>query len=216
MRFSPLWGYPWRRERVFSLGGTMRLSPLRRTLYLILAVVAAGASLRQAWAAPETGRTVFSGEIRRGETFSRPLPGGLAFHLVPESQNLGWQIVVSPASGPEENFARYTPPFHFVPNPRFIEGWHFRNADNTGPNAVGEKNVNAPQKIRDFIFSPDVGHGIDWPLTQDDVERIARDGRGALEITGLELGNLIPGERAWIESMRFRVEIHRGVEARAK
>jgi len=61
-----------------------------------------------------------------------------------------------------------------------------------------------------------VGHGIDWPLTQDDVERIARDGRGALEITGLELGNLIPGERAWIESMRFRVEIHRGVEARAK
>ena len=41
----------------------------------------------------------------------------------------------------------------------------------------------------------------------EDVKRITRDGRGVLEITHLALGNLIPGERAWIESMRFRVEI---------
>jgi hypothetical protein len=39
------------------------------------------------------------------------------------------------------------------------------------------------------------------------VRRITTDGRGVLEITHLALGNLIPGERAWIESMRFRVAI---------
>ena len=47
-----------------------------------------------------------------------------------------------------------TPPWHLVPNPRYVEGWHFRNASNTGPN---DGSVNAPQETREFIFSPEVG-----------------------------------------------------------
>jgi len=163
-------------------------------------------------AAPEAARAEFSGTVKRGETFAHPLPGGLVFRLVPESQNLGWQIAVTDPARPGENLARFTPPFHFVPNPRFIEGWHFRNADNSGPNAVGEKNVNAPQEIRDFIFSPEVGRSITWPIDREDVKRITRDGQGMLTITHLDLGNLVPGERAWIESMRFTVRIRMGGE----
>jgi len=164
-------------------------------------------------AGAEPVRLEFTGEIARGESFRHALLDGLTFELVPASQSLGWQIMVTDQARPGENLARYTPPFHFVPNPRFIEGWHFRNADNSGPNAVGEKNVNAPQKIREFIFSPEVGRGIGWPIDMEDVKRITRDGRGVLEITHLTLGNLIPGERAWIESMRFRVEVEMAAAA---
>ena len=32
--------------------------------------------------------------------------------------------------------------------------------------------------------------------------------RGVMTITNLELGNLIPNERAWIESMNFEVKVY--------
>ena len=37
-------------------------------------------------------------------------------------------------------------------NHKYIVGWHFRNFDNSGPNEVGPKNVNAPGKVREFYF----------------------------------------------------------------
>lgn len=71
---------------------------------------------------------------------------GLVFLLRPTE--LGWRIEMTKDSGlPIIVFA---PPRHPVAtNPVNIAGWHFRNADNTGPN-TGD--VNAPQHLRRFLF----------------------------------------------------------------
>ena len=104
-----------------------------------------------------------------------------------------------------EDLSRLTPPWHFVPNAREIEGWHFRNKDNTGPN---DGSVNAPQEIRDFIFSPEVGRGIEYngsATTSEDVARVRAFGRGWLRLDHYELSPPRRGERATIESLTFTV-----------
>jgi hypothetical protein len=102
-----------------------------------------------------------------------------------------------------EDLSRLTPPWHFVPNPREIEGWHFRNCDNSGPN---DGTVNAPQELRDFIFSPEVGRGIDYngsATTAEDVERVQAFGRGWLRITEYRLTPPSRGDRAAFEWFNF-------------
>jgi len=154
----------------------------------------------------------FQGEVKRGVRFQRDLWDGLRFELDPT--DLGWEVVVRDTTRAEENLARLTPPFHFVPNPRDIEGWHFRNQANTGPN---QGDVNAPQRERWFIFSRDVGRSIEpdagAEVTGEEVERVGARGRGALTIQEMVLTPPKPGERAGIESMRFTVAIE---EARAR
>ena len=102
----------------------------------------------------------------------------------------------------DENIARLTPPYHFVPNPRYVEGWHFRNADNSGPN---DGSVNAPQEERDFVFSPEVGRSIDRPETPEQLAQLQLAGQGRLMITSLRLGNLEPGKKAYIRRMTFSI-----------
>jgi hypothetical protein len=90
-----------------------------------------------------------------------------------------------------------------VPNPREIEGWHFRNTANTGPN---HGSVNAPQELREFIFSPEVGRGIDYngsATSADDVARVRSFGRGWLFIESYILTPPRRGDRASFESLRF-------------
>ncbi len=160
--------------------------------------------------------------VRRAETFARPLPYDLAFQLRPLLQ--GWLIWIGAPARPEDNYAAVaTPPFH-GPNPTLIQGWHFRNADNTGPNAPGPKNVNAPQHIRPFRFVLDKVHfdkametlGVAlWPGDRSPAEvaaareayRAIEKADGTLRIADLELGNLGPGERAWIERMGFTLRL---------
>lgn len=107
--------------------------------------VAAAALL--AWVSGASADIVsFDGAVARGEAFvHRFAHDGAAyeFRLAPVSH--GWQIWVSDPAQPDLNFvAVATPPFRGI-NPARIEGWHFRNADNSGPNEPGDKNVNAPQ-----------------------------------------------------------------------
>lgn len=108
-----------------------------------------------------------------------------------------------------------TPPFFGV-NDRQIEGWHFRNQDNSGPNRPGVGNVNAPQHIRRFCFTlsaADYERALLWrearmasgPAAASDFDFAT--GTGILTITALTLGNLTPGERAWIEQMMFHAVI---------
>lgn len=149
------------------------------------------------------------GEVKMGETFEKAFGPGFYFRLEPNAY--GWLIVLRDERG-SEDLSRLTPPFHFVPNPREIEGWHFRNTDNSGPNEPGEKNVNAPGLIREFIFSPEVGGTIDGPNakrkpTLEEIEKIQRFGRGELRILDYKLGDLIPGKRARFEWMRFEVDL---------
>ena len=130
---------------------------------------------------PVRQQITFTGTVKAGERFERQFEGGFIFKLNPSE--FGWFVTVS-EKGREEDLARLTPPFHFVPNPRDIEGWHFRNEDNTGPNDGG---VNAPRKKREFIFSPEVGRSIQgptahWSPSLEEIERVRSFGGGELII----------------------------------
>jgi hypothetical protein len=104
-----------------------------------------------------------------------------------------------------EDLSRLTPPWHFVPNPREIEGWHLRNADNTGPN---DGSTNAPGEFREFIFSPRVGRDLDYhgsATKAEDVELVRSCGRGWLHMDSVRLTAVRRGERASLESVTFSV-----------
>lgn len=121
---------------------------------------------------PEPGRRAehVKGEVLKGRLFSKSTPGGWIFKLVPVEE--GWLLQIATKGREKEDLSRLTPPWHFVPNARQIEGWHFRNEDNTGPN---EGSVNAPQELRGFIFSPQVGRGIEYNgsgTTSEDVAKV--------------------------------------------
>jgi len=172
--------------------------------------------------AGDTGAETVAGQVVRGATFDRPLRNGLRFRLQPTPH--GWTVWVGQPDRPSENYATVaTPPFR-GPNPTVIEGWHFRNRDNTGPNATGPLNVNAPQRTRRFRFVLDASayrKSFDalgillWPADKD---RKTLDGaRGTLDaapkadaelaITDLVPGNLKRGQRAWIERLAFTLRI---------
>ena len=157
----------------------------------------------------DRARLKFSGQVSAGESFVRNFGPSFTFHLVPS--RLGWEIAVKDERG-TENITRLTPPFHSVPNPREIEGWHFRNADNSGPNEAGDRNVNAPGEEREFIFSPAVGRTIDGPganrnPTPEEIEIIRSFGKGKLTILEYRLADLEPGKQARFEWVRFEVEV---------
>lgn len=151
----------------------------------------------------EPGRNAerMSGEVVKGSTFSRSTPSGWILRLVPVGE--GWFLQVTVKGRETEDLSRLTPPWYFVPNARQIEGWHFRNAANTGPN---DGSVNAPQELREFIFSPEVGRGIEYSgsaTSGDDVAKVQSFGRGWLFIESYSLTPPRKGERAAFESLKF-------------
>jgi hypothetical protein len=141
------------------------------------------------------------GAVKRGQKFVETTPSGWILRLVPGSD--GWFLEVTTKGREMEDLARLTPPWHFVPNPRKIDGWHFRNADNTGPN---NGSVNAPQELREFIFSPAVGRGIEYNgsgTTVEDVDKVRAFGRGWFFIESYGLTPPQRGGRAAFETITF-------------
>lgn len=159
----------------------------------------------------------FSGEVLKDQYFRQEITKNLVFCLKPNK--LGWEISVTDTleNDCERNFnVPVTPPWHGE-NPIFISGYQFRNSDNTD---VNDGSVNAPQEIRcfNFVFSQE-GYErmlaerkcLQWNIDCSDSgmeEEQIYTSRGILTITELELGNLIPNEQAWIDSMKFDVEIY--------
>lgn len=143
-----------------------------------------------------------SGRVETGKRFRRPF--GQRFEFILEPKQNGWEILIR-EYGRDENLSRLTPPFHFVPNPREIEGWHLlRN-----PSACVHRPFNAdagPENPRQFIFSPDVGRKISYrPETLSaDVKEVESFGQGVLTIKKFKLS---PGEEGCpnIEWMTFCV-----------
>lgn len=165
------------------------------------------------------------GEVSRGDTLVHAFEHDGAryeFRLVPMGG--GWTIWIGDPMQRDQNYvAAVTPPFRGV-NPAVIQGWHFRNEDNTGPNEPGDGNVNAPQKERPFAFVRDAAgyqaaqgalQVLLWPDGRQETEITSAETRlamvprieGAMWIEALELGNLTPGEQAHIERMAFRVRL---------
>ena len=158
-----------------------------------------------------------------GREFSLQFSQGLVFHLLPYED--GWVAQVKPLSYPKDkfsngapDFASVTPPFH-GPNAADIQGQHFRNSDNTGPNELGPKNVNAPGKIRQIQYCSSVKEFLNWQKEYDDYQsgRCLQSSKGCfsslgcrqiltLEIYDLRLTNLIAGQQARIERMEFSID----------
>ena len=105
-----------------------------------------------------------------------------------------------------------------------INGWHFRNSGNDGPNVAGPGSIDAPQQVRSFNFvadrgafeakreplqlliSPDGLSEAEVAAAEEDWDSVPA-GEGTLEITLLALGNLVPGKRAWIDRLDFTVTL---------
>ncbi|MEM7800350.1 MAG: hypothetical protein AAF633_14235 [Chloroflexota bacterium] len=135
--------------------------------------------------------------------------------------NNGWIIHISPSATSVKNYAGVvTPPFYGT-NALKIYGWHFRNANNTGPN---DGSVNAPQERRVFYF---VLNEKDYQTAFDALQCILRnqcDGTdveaaydlqqslsaagGELVIQQIKFGAFEPNEDAWIESLAFEVKLY--------
>lgn len=156
----------------------------------------------------------FSGEVKRGQSFQKKITQGLVFCLTPDSfwqENGGWRLNISDEIGKpcDDNFAGIvTPPFHGENNATFIQGWQFRNENNTG-----ENETNAMIRYFSFVFNQSDYESIfnaSFNLPTDknfDPSKILTS-RSVMTIVDLKLGNLIPDKIVWIESMKFEVKIY--------
>jgi hypothetical protein len=178
-------------------------------LQILTVVVFMAGLAAQRPAAPEcraeSGRRSerLQGAIKRGDEFARTTPAGWILRLRPQPE--GWLLQVTTTGREGEDLTRLTPPWHSVPNPREIDGWHFRNSDNTGPN---DGSVNAPREVRDFIFSPAVGRSIDYngsATSGGDVDAVRAFGQGWLFIEKYALTPAVRGGRASFDAMEFSV-----------
>jgi len=150
------------------------------------------------------------GRVAMGEAFRRAFGGRLEFILEPIPA--GWEIFVR-EFGRDENLARLTPPLHFAPNPREIEGWNF--SDN--PSLCLSRpyaSESGPENPRHFIFSPEVGVRIDGPnpgssVTVQEIESVRHFGRGTFTVEGFQLE---PGRNGCpkMEWMTFSVHLEGG------
>lgn len=178
------------------------------------------------------GRPVrFAGQVSRGQEFKKQLGQDLIFRLKPTE--FGWLIAINSKTIPgNDHSSPATPPSRGI-NPLQIDGWHFRNSDNSGPNDEGPKNVNAPQEVREFNFfvtEADFRAGHDaiqkllWPAkhAEDELAEARntysrlKPARARLTIQGLTLGNLVVGEKAWFVRMDFDAEFCLPSDSRAK
>ncbi len=152
----------------------------------------------------------FKGRVSQGKRFQRPFGEMFVFILDPQVD--GWEIVIK-EHGRDENLARLTPPFHFVPNPRYIEGWHL--SENPSACATRECLADAgPANPREFIFSPEVGKRIDASklnraVEAQEIEEIRRFGRGALTIREFKLQPTADGCPV-MEWIQFSVRLQGG------
>jgi hypothetical protein len=113
----------------------MKRIMLDQFILLLMAFSPPGAQARVApQCTPAPGRSAeqVEGEVTKGQEFSKATSVGWILRLVPAQA--GWFLQIATKGRETEDLSRLTPPWHFVPNPRVIEGWHFRNADNTSPN----------------------------------------------------------------------------------
>lgn len=169
---------------------------------------------------PARADVLIEGRVQAGATFTQALSDGLYFFLLPTPY--GWQITLADTSYIEEaqrmDLASLTPPLHGI-NATQLEGWHLRNADNSGPNTAGSQNLNAPGTLRDFTFFSNRGalqrerDYIDCLRQHADCADPGMPRRtGRLEILAYELGNLIPGQQAAFQTLSFRVTLKETTE----
>jgi hypothetical protein len=157
-------------------------------------------------------KSAFSGRVEAGKRFERPF--GSRFLFVLEPAPAGWEIKIQEQER-DENLAHLTPPLHFMPNPRDIEGWHLAARAAQCPGCPSPSpSETPPENPRLFIFSPAVGKTIAGPtaarsVTVEDMEAVRGFGRGTLSIDDFKLEWTADGS-VKIKWMRFSVQIEGG------
>jgi hypothetical protein len=152
----------------------------------------------------------FVGEVVSGQPFRRTF--GSRFEFILEPSIRGWEIVIR-EYGREENLTRLTPPLHFAPNPREIDGRHLSDDPSTCSSRPYAAEA-GPENPRRFFFSPEVGERVDtgnvWrSATPGDIEMIQLFGHGLFNIEDFRLQPQDDGcpRIAW---MKFRAHLHGG------
>jgi hypothetical protein len=152
----------------------------------------------------------FSGRIEEGKKFRRAF--GSRFEFILEPMPDGWEIYIK-EYGRDENLARLTPPLHFGPNPREIEGWQFLEKPSECVNRPYKADA-GPANPRKIIFSPEVGKTIagakaNRAITDEEVKDVQKFGRAELDIKKFKL---MPGKDGCpkIESLEFSVQLDGG------
>ncbi len=157
------------------------------------------------------------GEVHRSEKFEREIGRGLVFRLVPGEY--GWNIEVGPKDGTGNYMDCVNGPLHGI-TPYQIEGWLFRNDDNTANRKPSDLITPGIGEKREFQFVLTAGDQERSCADLDKMEHIYDEkgpdriaatshfgehagGDGSVTITSMTLGNLKPGVQAWVESMRF-------------
>jgi hypothetical protein len=194
-------GVARRRRLNHALTGQQLMTHPIILMAVATSLVAQGNTMPACSAEPGRKAERIHGTVRRGHEFSQTTRSGWIVRLDPDAT--GWLLRVTMKGREAEDLSRLTPPRHSVPNPREIEGWHFRNADNTGPN---DGSVNAPQVLREFIFSPVVGREVEYngsATSAEDVEMVRSFGRGWFFIESYRLTPPRRDERAAFESIKF-------------
>lgn len=162
------------------------------------------------------------GAAVRGRDFEARVDANRTFRLKAFSE--GWTIEVT--DDKNNNYCSVVTPPYRGANALDVFGSDFRNSDNTGPNAPGEKNVNRPGERRSFSCSADAddftaadkslrlvlwGEKATWRETDEAAQLhsrlVAESQRGTLVMSRVSLGNLGAGRRPWIASMHFRFEL---------
>lgn len=135
------------------------------------------------------------------QNFYQTLKNGWVFALMRIENGWSVRLYEGEPVGDAVDLTALTPPLRGAPNPRDINGWHFRNADNTGPN-TGD--VNAPQEMRAFVISPALAGTGGWKPAGDEAPAPhPGDGIGWLRIIDYGLANPRPGTRARMNYLQF-------------
>jgi hypothetical protein len=188
-------------------------------LLLLLLTLSALAS---AQSAPTQAAPVhITGEVHRGEKFERDISHGLVLRLAP--YDAGWDIEVGPKVSSNDATDDYTDcvnePLHGI-TPRQIQGWHFRTDDNTAarppadfltPGIGGKREFEFVLTAEDQSKSCADVDDLEHTPNQTDAQRNAASSRfgtltrgsGSFNITAMTLGNLQPGQQAWVDSLKF-------------
>ena len=152
---------------------------------------------------------VITGQLKAGESFKQSFGPNFVFELSPARHAsgvwMGWHLAIRQRNS-GVNLAGMTLPWR-GPGPLIIYGWNFL------PGA------NAPHKIREFMFSPEVEDSITWEMvdprdqpkdyerTKTLLSRIERFGRGVLRITRYELTPAAEDSQVGLKWIEFELRI---------
>ena len=175
-------------------------------------ILAASAPPAHKAAAPSTPPDTirFSGSLKRGQRFGRPLRDGMRFLLSPTDE--GWDIHIV-ASDTTADFAGVvTPPFH-GPNPLGIMGWHFKPDSKGAPGterefqfALNEQDQRSAASALDVILWP----GDRGLAAQDSAQSVWDNlprGEGLFEMTDVKIDSTANADAPPIAHMAFRATL---------